>query len=299
MGKTYKKGLAMALLFSLGLIITLTFYGVAVALAGQALGLAQVAQIMYIIAGVMSFVFGLSELKLIKLDIPAYRGMPGFIQEQSDYLKAFFMGLFLGNAGIGCPNPATYVILTWIAGSGDVVLGAGLQAVNGLGRALPLIALSILAILGVNATQALMKKKVTISKATGWGLIFFGALIIVWGLFGHFWFLNTPVHEGWDVLAASFSGKAAEYSCCIEPACKMCSERKWIWEDGSCRCRQAYANGEFENVCPECLKGIDEGKSVFALAERTQVPAFSLLAALIAIPIVWYYWKKPFSKVKT
>ena len=63
------------------------------------------------------------------------------------------MGLFLGNAGIACPNPATYVILTYIASTGSIAYGAALQAVNGLGRFLPLFALTILAIVGVNASM--------------------------------------------------------------------------------------------------------------------------------------------------
>jgi cytochrome c-type biogenesis protein len=113
MGKSYKKGLFMAILFSLGLILTLSLYGVGVALLGQSLGLQQVAQVMYIIAGVLAFVFGLAELKLISFEIPSYKRMPDFIQKQPDYFKAFLLGLFLGNAGIGCPNPATYVILSY------------------------------------------------------------------------------------------------------------------------------------------------------------------------------------------
>lgn len=292
MGKSYKKGLFMALFFSVGLIITLTLYGVAVALLGQSLGLHQVAQVMYIIAGILSFVFGLAELRLIKFEMPSYKRMPDFIQKQPDYLKALLLGLFLGNAGIGCPNPATYVILTWIAASGDVFYGATLQFANGIGRVLPLIALSILGILGVNATQAIIKRKETINKITGWGLVVFGAFIIVWGLYGHWWFLNTPVHEGWNNIAGEFSGKTTEYMCCIDPPCSMCSEGKWIWPGGACLCRDALANDEMDKVCPECLEGIEEGKGVFDMAEKTQTPAFSILSILIAIPVIWHFWKK-------
>jgi hypothetical protein len=171
-----------------------------------------------------------------------------------------------------------------------------LQFVNGIGRALPLIALSILGILGVNATQSIIRRKQAINKMTGWGLVFFGAFIIIWGFYGHYWFLNTPVHEGWNKLAGTFSGKTTEYMCCIDPPCTMCSEGKWIWPGGSCLCRDALANGEMDKVCPECLKGIEEGRGVFDIAQRTQWPAFSFLTFLIITPIVWYSWKKPFGK---
>ncbi len=298
MGKRYVKGLMMALYFALGLIITLTLYGVAVALLGKTLGLERVAKWMYIIAGLMALFFGLTELKLITLAMPSYKGLPQFIQKQSDYFRALFLGLFLGNAGIGCPNPATYVILTWIAASGNVLYGAALQFVNGIGRVLPLIALSILGILGVNATQAIVKKKELINKISGWSLIFFGAIIIVWGFYGHFWFLNTPIHEGWNVIAAKISPKSAEIMCCIEPPCKMCSGGRWIWKGGQCLCREALKKKELGKLCPECIKGIEEGRGIYDIAKRTQVPAFILLIFLILFPIIWYFWKRPFKKKK-
>src|SRR3989344_2505060 len=113
-----KKGLAMTLLFGLGLIITLSIYGAAIAQVGKYVGLDSATRIMYSIAGLAALVFGLSELNLIKFDMPSYSRMPQFIQSRSDYLKVFLHGLLLGNAGIGCPNPVTYVILTFAATTG-------------------------------------------------------------------------------------------------------------------------------------------------------------------------------------
>ncbi len=296
MGKGYKKGFLMAILFSIGLIITLSLYGVVVALAGRAFSLQRVTQTMYILAGILAFVFGLSELKLIHFELPSYAGMPGFIQRQPEYFKAFLLGLFLGNAGIGCPNPATYVILTYIASAGSVIQGLLLQAVNGIGRAVPLIFLSILGVLGVNATQAIIKRKEFINKATGWGLVFFGALIIVWGLYGHYWFLNTPIHKGWTRAFGTISGGVAEYECCIEPPCQMCARGEWIFDEKTCLCRIHLEQGHMDKVCPECKSGLATGKGIYDIAESTQYPAFGILTVLSIIPIIWYLWKKPFKK---
>lgn len=300
MGKNYKKGLLMAILFGLGLIITLSLYGVFVALAGKAFGLSRVSTIMYLIAGTAALVFGLSELKLISLKMPSYRGAaPSFIQNQGDYLKAFFMGLFLGNAGIACPNPATYVILTYIASSGSVLYGVALQSVNGLGRFLPLFAITILAILGVNASGWIMSKKSVIDGITGWLLVSIGAFIIVWGLFGHFWFLNTPIHSGWSRWFGNTGGTAiAEYECCIAPACTQCLEGRWIFENNACECRIHLEMGHLDKVCYECRKGLAEGKSVFVLAEKSAKPAFGVLGVLTVGPIVWYLTKKALRKPK-
>src|SRR3989304_3300178 len=58
MGQKYKKGLLMALFFGLGLAITLTIYGVVVALAGQIFSVKSIALYMYIAAGAFAFTFG-------------------------------------------------------------------------------------------------------------------------------------------------------------------------------------------------------------------------------------------------
>ncbi len=71
-GQGYKKGLSMALLFGAGLTITITLYGFGVASLGQTASLDQVSTVMFLIAGIAAFLFGLSQLKLINLKMPAY-----------------------------------------------------------------------------------------------------------------------------------------------------------------------------------------------------------------------------------
>jgi len=297
MGKKPSRGLMMAVLFGLGLVITLSIYGAIVAWAGQIFGLASVSKWMFLVAGGAALLFGLSELKLIRLTLPSYGGaVPQFIQNQGDYLKAFFMGLFLGNAGVACPNPATYVILTYIAASGSVAYGAALQAINGVGRFLPLLAITILAIVGVNASMWFMRKKEAIQKATAWGLIVTGAFIVVWGLYGHFWFLNTPIHSGWTRWFGNVGGEqVAEYECCIVPACSQCLT-DGMFDNNTCECRMHLERGHLDKVCAECRQGLVEGRGVFEIAERTQKSASALLGGLIVGPIVWYVVKKKFSR---
>lgn len=203
MGKGYKKGLFMALLFGAGLTITITAYGAGVAILGQTTSLDQISTIMFLIAGVAAFVFGLSQLKLINLNMPSYSGMPKFIQNRSEYAKSFFMGTLLGNAGVGCPNPLFYWLLIYIAGIGSVEVGTSLGVVHGVGRAIPLILMSVLAILGINATKGLISKRLSIEKATGFMLIILGSFLIINGLpTGHLWYEETFVHQGWNYLVA-------------------------------------------------------------------------------------------------
>ncbi len=300
MGKGYHKGLLMSLLFGLGLTITITLYTVAVALLGQALGLGKATMIMYIVAGGAAFIFGLAELKLIKFKIPGGwgGGIPGFLQNQQDYVKALGLGLFLGNAGIGCPNPATYVLLGYIASTGDVAYGAAIGIVNGIGRSVPLIFLSILAILGVNAAQPLLRKKETITKAVGWGLLWVGAIIITLGIFGHYWLLKTGTHTAWNKLfAAAVGGRTAEYSCCIEPPCKQCLTDN-MFGPNTCLCQYYFLKGEMDKVCGECQLGLGQGKGVMSIAERTYKPALTTLFSLALAPIPWYLIKRRREKKK-
>lgn len=208
MGKAPLKGFLMAVSFGTGLSVTLSFYGVFIAYVGQFLGLTAATQIMLIIGGAASLLFGLSEIGLIKFRLPAYSGkFPDFIQKQGDYIKTFLLGLFLGNAGVGCPNPAFYVLMGYIATVGDLFNGWILGFVHGVGRAVPLIFLAILGILGINATGKLTGKQEIVEKYMGWVLIIIGSFILTFGLFGHDWFVSSGIHTTWEKIVVEVAGE--------------------------------------------------------------------------------------------
>jgi len=204
MGKGGKKGLLMAGMFGAGLTITIMFYGLGIGILGQTADLDQISTYMFLIAGLAAFLFGLSQLKLFELKLPTYSGTPKFIQNRGDYSKSFFMGLLLGNAGVGCPNPLFYWLLIYVASTGSAEIGASLGIVHGVGRAIPLILLSVLAIIGVNATKGITSSRVNIEKITGWMLIIIGAFLIIQGIpGGHEWYESTFIHLVWNNLVSS------------------------------------------------------------------------------------------------
>ena len=215
MGKGYKKGFFMALLFGLGIAITLTIYGVVIASVGDYFGLDNFSRGMFFIAGIFAYLFGLTQLGLLRLSMPDLP-LPQFVQKQKDYSKALFMGVLLGNAGVGCPNPAFYVLLLYIATKASVVTGGWLGFVHGLGRATPLIFLSLLAILGINATNWVVKKKERVEHVMGWGLILVGVFIFTVGLFGMYWWETSFIHVGWNNLAEQLAPKLAETTAAAE-----------------------------------------------------------------------------------
>ncbi|MFQ5621588.1 MAG: cytochrome c biogenesis CcdA family protein, partial [Candidatus Nanoarchaeia archaeon] len=215
MGKG-KKGLGMAVLFGLGLSITIALYGVFTAILGNVIGLDEaisqagiVSKILFMIGGAAAFTFGLSELGLINFEMPGYAHTPKFIEKKKDYAKAFFLGLFLGNAGVGCPNPLFYLLLGDIAIKGSIGFGAWMGFIHGVGRATPLVFLSILGILGVNATSVLVRHRETVKKGIGWALIILGSFIFIIGG-AHEWYEENIVHEGWNEFVEA-TGLPAEF----------------------------------------------------------------------------------------
>lgn len=211
MGHTPMKGFLMALLFGLGLAVTLTIYGVLTAGLGSFLGVDKVTRIMFTVAGMAALIFGFSELHLLRFTFPGFSGgVPQWITHRKDYFKMFFMGLFLGNAGVGCPNPAFYVLLTYIATTGSLVTGGWLAFVHGVGRATPLIFLAILGIMGINSVKWVVAKKMLINKVMGWALIVVGAFIFGFGLFGMHWWEEGPIHIAWNDFVMRIAPNLAE-----------------------------------------------------------------------------------------
>jgi cytochrome c-type biogenesis protein len=196
MGKDPKKGLSIAFAFALGVTITLSMYGALIAKLGEVVGLDRAKDTMYLIAGIFAVVFGLGELGLIKLRVPTYSGaFPSFIQNRKDAFKGLLLGLLLGNVGLGCPNPAFYVLLSHIATVGSMSTGWFLTFIHAIGRVTPLMFLAILAALGVDALTVLMKRREALTRATAWGVVGVGAFILTFGLLGHDWYVYSGIHS--------------------------------------------------------------------------------------------------------
>jgi cytochrome c-type biogenesis protein len=128
MGKGVIRGLGMALAFGIGVMVMLSTYGIIAALLGGValdfLGadIEALKNWVYFFAGSFALVFALSEIGLLNVHMPTYAGAaPAFIQKRQEIIKAFLLGLFLGNVGVGCPHPATPLILIEIATSGYIL----------------------------------------------------------------------------------------------------------------------------------------------------------------------------------
>ena len=193
------KGIAMALLFGLGLIVTFTIYGVVLGWLGGFVALYKIVSAMLLIGGVAALFFGISELGLVKFELPFKQTiMPKSLQGKNDYLRSFFLGFFLGNAGVGCPNPAFYILFGYVATVGIPTVGASLCALHGLGRVVPLLFLVVLAILGINAMSKVSEYQEKVKRWIAWSLVGLGAFILNYGMFGMAWFEDSIIHQAWN-----------------------------------------------------------------------------------------------------
>lgn len=61
-------------------------------------------------------------------------------------------------------------------------------------------------------------------------------------------------------LAIKEAEKNGKYKCCIDPPCTMCYLGDWLWEDGTCDCDGMIVSGQWDKVCPQCGRGIEEGR---------------------------------------
>lgn len=198
-----------AVAFAIGVSITIAFYGIVTAFLGGYFGLDQFTRAMFVFAGAIALLFALTELNLLRIPLPVFtHRIPAWLDK--GYSKSFLLGLFLGNAGIGCPNPAFYVLLTYIASTGSAVTGGLLGLVHGLGRAAPLIFLVLLTLLGMKSMQWISKVSGKVHLWTGFGLVIAGAFILTIGLVGMHWWEDSVFHAGWNRFIYNIAPNLAE-----------------------------------------------------------------------------------------
>lgn len=166
---------------------------------------------MLVLGGATALLFGVSELGLVKFKLPFKQTiLPASLQNKNDYIKSFFLGFFLGNAGVGCPNPAFYILFGYVATLGLPAVGASLGALHGLGRLLPLLFLVALALFGVNASGKIVLYQDKVKKWVAWAMVGLGAFILNYGVFGMAWFEKSIIHEGWNKFLETVAPKIAE-----------------------------------------------------------------------------------------
>lgn len=220
------RALGMILLFAVGVALILSFYGAAVgAIGGLLLGTFPIAALqaivpwVYLLGGIFAYALSLGELGLLSLRMPSYAGMsPAFIRSRKSGSKMFFMGLFLGNIGIGCPLPVVPLLLMSAILSGSASFGALLFLVHALGRIFPLLILLALSLFNINGLEWLTQNKDKYDRTSGWVFVIFTSLLITLGAYSSAWFYSTQLYMWVATLLYAISPMLLEASTPFAPS---------------------------------------------------------------------------------
>ena len=125
------KAFRYSLMFIFGLSLTFTAFGAAAGLLGTIFGVVGVGW--YVAAGIVALVMAGQMIGLYELRLPIKRD---FKPKQSGIVGAFMLGLFFGLVSSPCATPVMVVLLTFVAGKGQVLYGIALLFSYALGHCL-------------------------------------------------------------------------------------------------------------------------------------------------------------------
>jgi len=126
-----KKAFLYSLVFVLGLSLTFTAFGAAAGLLGTMFG--TIGGPWYLIAGAIALLMGGQMMGLYEIRLPIRRD---FKPKRGGLIGAFLLGLFFGVVSSPCATPVLVVLLTLVAGKGQVLYGIALLFCYAIGHCL-------------------------------------------------------------------------------------------------------------------------------------------------------------------
>jgi len=125
------KAFRYSLAFILGLSLTFTVFGAAAGLLGTMFG--TLGGPWYLIAGAIALVMGGQMMGLYEIRLPIRRD---YKPKKGGLAGAFLLGLFFGVVSSPCATPVLVVLLTLVAGKGQVLYGIALLFCYAIGHCL-------------------------------------------------------------------------------------------------------------------------------------------------------------------
>lgn len=125
------KAFRYSLAFILGLSLTFTAFGAAAGLLGTMFG--TLGGPWYVAAGAVAVLMGLRMMGVYEFHLPIRRD---FKPKQGGLVGAFLLGLFFGVVSSPCATPVLVVLLTLVAGKGEVLYGIALLFCYAIGHCL-------------------------------------------------------------------------------------------------------------------------------------------------------------------
>jgi len=159
--------------FSLGLATTLAGLGIIAALLGKVYG--QVGIGLPIIVSIIAILMGLNLLEALPLQFPSFGGMEWISPELPQGLRSYLIGMTFGVVASPCSTPVLGSLLSWVANTQDLILGAVLLLAYTAGYVGPLIL--------AGTFTASIKKLLEVRRWSGWINPVSGALLVGFGVF--------------------------------------------------------------------------------------------------------------------
>jgi len=125
------KAFRYSLAFILGLSLTFTAFGAAAGLLGTMFG--TLGGPWYLIAGTIALVMGGQMMGFYEIRLPVKRN---FKPKRGGIIGSFLLGLFFGIVSSPCATPVLVVLLTLVAGKGQVLYGIALLFCYAIGHCL-------------------------------------------------------------------------------------------------------------------------------------------------------------------
>ena len=159
--------------FALGLTTTLAGLGIAAAAIGKVYG--QIGIGLPIIVSIIAILMGLNLLEALPLQMPSWGGTDWISQELPPGVRAYSIGLSFGLVASPCSTPVLASLLSWVANTQDLIVGAVLLLAYTAGYVTPLIV--------AGTFTASIKKVLELRRWSAWINPVSGVLLVGFGLF--------------------------------------------------------------------------------------------------------------------
>ncbi|MBE9004374.1 sulfite exporter TauE/SafE family protein [Fortiea sp. LEGE XX443] len=171
--KSRLQAAAQSTWFALGLATTLAGMGVIAALVGKVYG--QIGIGLPIIVSVIAIIMGLNLLEALPIQFPSLGETNWISEDLPPGVRSYFIGLTFGLVASPCSTPVLASLLTWVASTQDLILGAVLLLSYTAGYVAPLIL--------AGTFTAAIKKLLELRRWSGWINPVSGALLVGFGVF--------------------------------------------------------------------------------------------------------------------
>ncbi|MEL6438545.1 MAG: cytochrome c biogenesis protein CcdA [Cyanobacteria bacterium J06621_8] len=159
--------------FALGLATTLAALGIVATTIGKVYG--QIGIGLPIVVSLVAIAMGLNLLEILPLRFPSLGATDWIGDDLPRGVRSYLLGLTFGLIASPCSTPVLATLLTWVATTQDLILGAGLLVAYAVGYVLPLVI--------AGTFTASIKKILALRRWSGWINPVSGALLLGFGVY--------------------------------------------------------------------------------------------------------------------